>query len=86
VVAYNGLSLAAGGWDEAAHQGKTIGLAEREGRGKEKRLFFDTVEATILLKTKEGHCKKGQKQTDLHAQISPKMPPKSRFLLIPHLI
>jgi hypothetical protein len=40
-------------------------------------LFFDTSEATILLRTKDRYCKKGQKQTDLQAQISPKMHPKN---------
>jgi hypothetical protein len=63
--------------DKAAHQGKSIGLPEREGRRGKKDCFFDTSEATILLKTKDGCCQKGQKQTDLQAQISPKMHSKS---------
>jgi hypothetical protein len=51
----------------------------RKGKAGErkKRLSFGTSEATILLKTKDGYCKKGQKQTDLQAQISPEMHPKN---------
>jgi hypothetical protein len=39
--------------------GNSKGLPEREGRREEKRLFFDTNEATILLKTKDRIFEKG---------------------------
>ena len=52
MVAYTSLLLAAGSSGKAARRGKSQGLPEREGRRKEKGLFFDTNEASILLKIK----------------------------------
>jgi hypothetical protein len=80
LVAYKRRSLAAESSDQAAHQGKSKGQPEREGRRKEKRLFFYTSEATILLKTKGRVSCKSPKETDFQAQIAPKCTPKSRFL------
>jgi hypothetical protein len=87
VVAYNSLSLAAGSSDKAAHQGKSKGPPEREGRRNEKNIVFDTSEATILLKIKVESFEKGQEQTDFQAQISPKMHSKTAIFadLRPHL-
>jgi hypothetical protein len=58
----------------------------KEGETK-KDCFFDTSEATILLKTKDGDSQRAQKQTDLQAQISPKMRSKSAIFanFRPHL-
>jgi len=75
-----------GGWDAAAHQVKTMGLAEREGRRKEKRLFFNTSEATILLKTKADHFEKDQNKSICRPKSPPKCTSKSRFLPILNLI
>jgi hypothetical protein len=45
------MSLTAGNWGKAAGRGKSKGPPEEEDR--RKRLFFDTTEAGILLKTKD---------------------------------
>jgi hypothetical protein len=82
VVAYNSLSLAAGSSDEAAHQGKSKGPPEREGRRKEKRLFSDTSEATILLKTNVEPFEKGQNKLIFRPKLAPKCTPKPQFLPI----
>jgi hypothetical protein len=80
------LSLAAGSSDKAAPRGKSKGLPEREGRRKEKRLFFDTSEATILLKTKVESFEKGQNELVFRNKFAPKCTPKSRFFPIRDLI
>jgi hypothetical protein len=66
--------------------GKSKGPPEREERRKEKRLFFDTSEATILLKTKDRVFEKGKNELIFKRQLAPKCTPKSRFLQIRDLV
>ena len=66
--------------------GKSKGLPEREGRREEKRLFFDTSEATILLKRRVESFEKGQNELLFRHKFAPKCTPKSRFLPIRDLI
>jgi hypothetical protein len=54
MVAYKRLSLAVGGSDKAAHQGKSKGPPEGEGRRKEKRLFFRYERSHYLVENKGG--------------------------------
>jgi hypothetical protein len=67
-------------------EGKSKGLPEREGTGKEKRLFFDTSEATILLKIKVEYLENAQNKLICKRKLATKCTPKSRFLPIPDLI
>jgi hypothetical protein len=62
--------------------GKSKGLPEGEERRKEKRLFFDTTEATILLKIKDRVFEKGENELVFKRQSAPKCTPKSPFLPI----
>jgi hypothetical protein len=86
MVAYGGLPLAAGSSDKAAHQGKSKGLAEREGWRKERRLFFGTTEATILLKIKDEVFANTKNELTSRPKLAPKCTPKPRFFPIPDLI
>jgi hypothetical protein len=60
--------------------GKSKGLPEREERVKAKRLFFDTTEATNLLKIKDRVFEKGENELVFKRQLAPKCTPKSPFL------
>jgi hypothetical protein len=66
--------------------GKSKGPPEREERRKEKRLFFDTSEATILLKTKDRVFEKGKNGLIFKRQLAPKCTPKSRIFQIRDLV
>jgi hypothetical protein len=59
---------------------KSKGLPEREERRKEKRLFFNTTEATILLKIKDRVFEKGKNGLVFMRPLAPKCSPKSPFL------
>jgi hypothetical protein len=86
VVAYIRLSLAAGSSSKAAHQGKSKGQPEREGRRKGKKIVFYTSEANILLKTQVEPFEKGQNKLIFRSKLAPKCAQKPRFLPIPDLI
>jgi hypothetical protein len=60
--------------------GKSKGLPGREERRKAKRLFFDTTEATILLKINDRVFEKGKNELVFKRQLAPKCTPKSPFL------
>jgi len=60
--------------------GKSKGLPGREERRKGKRLFFDTTEATNLLKIKDRVFEKGENELVFKRQLAPKCAPKSPFL------
>jgi len=63
--------------------GKSKGLPGREERRKAKRLFFDTTEATNLLKIKDRVFEKGKNELVFKRQLAPKCTPQSPFLPIP---
>jgi hypothetical protein len=62
LVAYKSLPPVTGKSDRAARQGKSEDAPERKGGRKQKRLFFDTSEATNLLKTKGESFATGQNE------------------------
>jgi hypothetical protein len=59
--------------------GKSKGLPEREERRKAKRLFFDTTEATNLLKIKDRVFKKGKNELVFKRQLPPHAPQNRDF-------
>jgi hypothetical protein len=61
---------------------KSKGLPEREERRKGKRLFFDTTEATNLLKIKDRVFEIGKNGLVFKRQLAPKCTPRSPFLPI----
>jgi hypothetical protein len=52
-------------------EGKSKGLPEREGWRKGKRLFFDTSEATNLLKIKDRIFEKGKNELLFKRKLAP---------------
>jgi len=68
----------------AGHRKEAERPAGKRRKGeKEKRLFFDTTEATNLLKIKDRVFEIRKNELVFKRQLAPKCTPKSPFLPIP---